>query len=173
MALREPENGHSASSHFFFLWKERWTHCFRCVLITVIAVFCTRTYDTVYKTNVVQGEIFTTNCNTSSGLASGPSSRWSRTWSQLLVLITLVFLAPKGTVHLSKASAGSSSFSHLHLLGWRFQLLFWSAGVEELPPRKASLSRCGKQVMKKNPIGSTVLSFWGFEEPFREQEQEL
>lgn len=37
---------------------------------------------------------------------------------------------------------------------------------------KASLSRCGTQAMKKN-VGSTVLSFWQFEKPFKEQEQEL
>lgn len=94
-----------AASRHFFLWKECWTHCSRCVLITVIAVFCTRTSGSVYKTNAVQGDIFTTDW-TALGWSRGPPRYlW---WEQLLVLITPGFLEPEGSEHLADSRAASS-----------------------------------------------------------------
>lgn len=76
--LKGPRRWQAVSRHFF-LWKECWTHCSRCVLITVIAVFCTRTSGSVYKTNTVQGDVFTTDWN-SSGLEWGAAPRAQHSW---------------------------------------------------------------------------------------------
>lgn len=129
-----------AVSRHFFLWKECWTHCSRCVLITVIAVFCTRTSGSVYKTNTVQGDVFTTDWN-SSGLESGST------------LVSVMGAAP--CAHPSRVP-GTRGFwgprwqqgCQFSLLGWWFQLLFQGAGVQWLWAQKSCLSGCGKPAMK-------------------------
>lgn len=134
--LKGPWRWQAVSRHFF-LWKECWTHCSRCVLITVIAVFCTRTSGSVYKTNTVQGDIFTTDCN-SSGLDSGTT------------LVSVMGAAP--CVHHSWF-LGTRGFwgpcwqqcCQFSLLGWWFLLLFQCAGVQWLQAQK---SCCGKPAMK-------------------------
>lgn len=137
--LKGPWRWQAVSRHFF-LWKECWTHCSRCVLITVIAVFCTRTSGSVYKTNTVQGDIFTTDCN-SSGLDSGTTS------------VSVMGAAP--CVHHSWV-LGTRGFwgpcwqqcCQFILLGWWFSLLFQGAGVQWLWAQKSCLSGCGKPGMK-------------------------
>lgn len=124
--------------------------------------------EAVYKSNTVQGEIFTTDWNTSSGLDSGTivsmvfhskevSSLCSSIWFSWHQRVTLTSLTPVLAVQASNTCIcyeGGSSFCH---------------GVLELSNSrhsKASLSRCGKQAMEEKcwQYCTELLTVWeGFQ----------